>query len=188
MNYKSGLRFGLLGLVILLLTSSSMAQAQVFPRLSNIFSRVTENRFCNNGFDFCSGYGQVYEGVRRSIFNGNDLTGWTNVKGEAPGDGWKVEDGAIYREKNTGDLYLEGEHENFILEFEFKISEKGNSGVKYRSWNTSGYGLGCEYQIYDDINDEKNPPRYQTASLYDVIVPREGTKKKFVWASSIKVR
>ncbi len=129
-------------------------------------------------YSCCGAYSTtVYSGVKRSLFNGVDLTGWTNVKGEAPGEGWKVVDGMIFREKNAGDLYAEGKYENFILEFEFKISEKGNSGVKYRSWNTEGFGLGCEYQIYDDINDEKNPPRYQTASLYDVIVPREGTSK-----------
>ncbi|MBQ2788119.1 MAG: DUF1080 domain-containing protein [Thermoguttaceae bacterium] len=119
----------------------------------------------------------VVDGIKTPLFNGVDLSGWTSVDGGAPGEGWKVVDGTIFREKNAGDLYFDGKFENFVLEFEFKISEKGNSGVKYRSWNTSGYGLGCEYQIYDDINDAKNPPRYQTASLYDVVAPREGTAK-----------
>ncbi len=119
----------------------------------------------------------VVDGLKTPLFNGVNLSGWTSVEGGAPGEGWKVVDGTIFREKNGGDLYFDGKFENFVLEFEFKISEKGNSGVKYRSWNTKGYGLGCEYQIYDDINDAKNPPRYQTASLYDVVVPREGTSK-----------
>lgn len=119
----------------------------------------------------------VVDGLKTPLFNGVDLSGWTSVEGGAPSEGWKVVDGTIFREKNGGDLYFDGKFENFILEFEFKISEKGNSGVKYRSWNTKGYGLGCEYQIYDDINDAKNPPRYQTASLYDVVAPREGTAK-----------
>lgn len=119
----------------------------------------------------------VADGLKTPLFNGVDLSGWTSVEGGAPGEGWKVVDGTIFREKNAGDLYFDGKFENFVLEFEFKISEKGNSGVKYRSWNATGYGLGCEYQIYDDINDKKNPPRYQTASLYDVVPPREGTAK-----------
>ncbi|MBR4834462.1 MAG: DUF1080 domain-containing protein [Thermoguttaceae bacterium] len=119
----------------------------------------------------------VADGIKTPLFNGVDLTGWTSVKGDAPGKGWKVVDETIFRESGSGDLYFDGKFENFVLEFEFKISEKGNSGVKYRSWNTEGYGLGCEYQIYDDINDAKNPPRYQTASLYDVVPPREGTAK-----------
>ncbi len=119
----------------------------------------------------------VADGVKTPLFNGVDLTGWTSVKGGAPGKGWKVVDGTIFRESGGGDLYFDGKFENFVLEFEFMISKKGNSGVKYRSWNADGYGLGCEYQIYDDINDAKNPPRYQTASLYDVVPPREGTAK-----------
>lgn len=120
---------------------------------------------------------QYYTGVRRSLFNGEDLTGWTNVKGDAPNAGWKVEDGCIFREKKAGDLYAEGKYENFIWEFEFKLADKGNSGVKYRSWNTEGWGMGFEYQIYDDIADAKNPPRYQTGALYDVVPPREGAPK-----------
>lgn len=111
------------------------------------------------------------------MFNGKDLTGWTNIKGDKPNEGWKVEDGCIYLEKNAGDLYAEGQYENFIWEFEFKLADKGNSGVKYRSWSTEGWGMGFEYQIYDDIADSKNPPRYQTGALYDVIPPREGAPK-----------
>ncbi|MCF0234458.1 MAG: DUF1080 domain-containing protein [Thermoguttaceae bacterium] len=126
---------------------------------------------------YCGATPYVPAGLKTPLFNGEDLTGWTNVKGEKPGDGWKVVDGAIFREKNTGDLYVDGKFENFVLEFEFKLADKGNSGVKYRSWNTDGFGMGCEYQIYDDIADEKNPPRYQTGALYDVIPPREGSPK-----------
>ncbi len=148
--------------------SSSNAQAQVFPRLRSCFTHRFVQPFQQP---------EEYVGVRTSMFNGKDLTGWTNVKGEKPGEGWKVEDGCIFREKNAGDLYTEKQYENFIWEFEFKLAEKGNSGVKYRSWNKEGWGMGYEYQIYDDINDPKNPPKYQTAALYDVIVPREGAPK-----------
>ena len=174
MNRKVAVRFLLLGVAVASFLFASSAQAQVFransrPRLS----RLDSWRSCS----VSSASDNCYVGVRRALFNGEDLTGWTNVKGEAPGEGWKVEDGCIFREKNAGDLYAEGKFENFIWEFEFKLAEKGNSGVKYRSWNEDGWGMGCEYQIYDDINDPKNPPRYQTGSLYDVVVPREGSPK-----------
>lgn len=155
--------------VVLCLLFSTEAQAQVFPRLSNWFQISSP---CVTFTD--APFLVYYAGERRSIFNGKDLDGWTNSKGELPGKGWKVEDGMIFRESGSGDLYLQGEYENFVLEFEFKISKKGNSGVKYRSWAP---GLGCEYQVYDDINDPKNPPRYQTASLYDVVLPKTGTQK-----------
>lgn len=152
----------------------SSAEAQLFNSCSNtpLFPRV--RALLNSTQRPVTNY---YAGIRRSLFNGEDLAGWTNVKGEAPGEGWKVEDGCIFREKDAGDLYAEGKYENFILEFEFKLSDKGNSGVKYRSWNTEGFGLGYEYQIYDDISDVKNPPRYQTGALYDVVAPRNGAPK-----------
>ncbi len=166
------------------------ANAQIFGARCRLFEQIREARRAEpptatvapfvGQFQYDQ-YGRtiqyVPQGLTVPLFNGVDLSGWTNVKGDAPGDGWKVVDGAIFREKGSGDLYAEGKFENFILEFDFKISEKGNSGVKYRSWNADGYGLGCEYQVYDDINDAKNPPRYQTASLYDVVPPREGTAK-----------
>ena len=194
-----------LGAIVAALCATPAAEAKIFGgKLGNYWRAAHGCRPCvqrgiatwQNDFcaDFCASAANapaivevplangccgvyVADGAKTSLFNGVDLTGWTNVEGGAPGEGWKVVDGTIHREKNAGDLYFDGKFENFILEFEFKISEKGNSGVKYRSWNTKGYGLGCEYQIYDDINDAKNPPRYQTASLYDVVVPREGTSK-----------
>ncbi|MDO5307886.1 MAG: DUF1080 domain-containing protein [Planctomycetia bacterium] len=178
---KKALRIIGSALVVILLTTD-VTQAQVFPRLR---ARLQGIMGCEADSDFCGAADATFDalpccdyfGTQRSLFNGTDLTGWTDVKGGAPGKGWVVEDGMIVHEENSGDLYVDGKFENFILEFEFKISEKGNSGVKYRSWNTEGFGLGCEYQIFDDINVPDNPPRYQTASLYDVIVPRENTAK-----------
>lgn len=160
--------------MVLIMSSNVQAQffcadsAPLFPRLNSWFAPAVQQTPIQNDY---------YVGVKRSLFNGEDLTGWTDVKGEAPKEGWKVEDGCIYREKNAGDLYAEGKYENFIWEFEFKLADGGNSGVKYRSWNTEGWGLGFEYQIYDDVKDAKNPPRYQTGALYDVIPPREGAPK-----------
>ena len=173
MNRKIAVRILSLGVASVAFLLAPIAHAQVFRANNHRFSRLDSWRSCSTtpAADDC------YVGVRRALFTGEDLTGWTNVKGDAPGEGWKVEDGCIFREKNAGDLYAEGQFENFIWEFEFKLAEKGNSGVKYRSWNKDGWGMGCEYQIYDDINDPKNPPRYQTGALYDVIVPREGAPK-----------
>ncbi|MGI6401001.1 MAG: 3-keto-disaccharide hydrolase [Thermoguttaceae bacterium] len=161
------------------LLTASAAQAQIFPRVANFCYPFGAPECRMEGVydgQYCAGYAPNYSyvGTRRSIFNGEDLTGWTNAKGEAPGSGWKINDGVICREEGGGDLYLEGKYENFILEFEFKISDKGNSGVKYRSWSTDGWGLGCEYQIFDDIVDSKSPQRDLSGSLYDVLPPREG--------------
>ena len=69
----------------------------------------------------------------KSLFNGNDLTGWKGL------DFWSVEDGVITgrttKEKPTkGNTFLvwEGEVADFELTFQYKIVG-GNSGVQYRS-------------------------------------------------------
>lgn len=115
-----------------------------------------------------------------SLFNGSDLAGWTDKDGNAPGDGWVVKDGAIFLEKpGAGDLFTVESYSNFILEFEFKMEENTNSGLKYRLWNKDGSVLGCEYQIY---NREMNGPDaiHDSSSLYDVFVPNapEGLLKR----------
>lgn len=110
-----------------------------------------------------------------SLFNGTDLAGWVNAKGETPSSGWTVQDGAIYRaEDGAGSLFTEKKFDNFILEFEFKTAKGANSGVKYKLWKKEDDVLGCEYQILDpDAND--HGALHETAALYDVFPP-EGSK------------
>ena len=74
-----------------------------------------------------------------SIFNGKDLTDW-----EGNPDIWKVEDGAIVGtttasgpariRHNQFIVWKGGTVEDFVLRFDIKCSEKGNSGMQYRSW------------------------------------------------------
>lgn len=83
----------------------------------------------------------------RALFNGKDLTGWEGAPGW-----WHVEDGAITSEstaekpcKSATYLYWAGgQPKDFELTAEFKLSEKGNSGIQVRSearpnWDTFGY-------------------------------------------------
>jgi hypothetical protein len=66
----------------------------------------------------------------QSLFDGKTLAGWRPA-----GASWAVEDGAIKSVPKVGfreDLLSVEEYEDFELEFEWKISPGGNSGVKYR--------------------------------------------------------
>ena len=52
-----------------------------------------------------------------------------------PGDAWTIGDGcleAVPRPRITEDLVSAGKFQNFELQFEWRISTGGNSGVKYR--------------------------------------------------------
>lgn len=71
----------------------------------------------------------------RSIFNGEDLTGWDGLQGL-----WSVQDGAITGtttadapiQENTFLVWKDGKVSDFVLELDYRI-EGGNSGIQYRS-------------------------------------------------------
>lgn len=100
------------------------------------------------------------------LFDGDAMDQWTDLEGQSVSTGWKVSDGELFRYDSTGgDIISRETYENFILEFEWKISEVGNSGVKYRARGK----LGLEYQILDDAKhaDGKKTNR-RSAGLYDL--------------------
>ncbi|MBK1827190.1 3-keto-disaccharide hydrolase [Haloferula rosea] len=101
-----------------------------------------------------------------SLFDGKTFNGWTTMKGKPVTNGWKVVDGAMHRASAGGDIITEAKFKDFILEFEWKISEGGNSGVKYRVQGATG----IEYQVLDDQKhaDSKNPT-HRAASFYDLL-------------------
>lgn len=105
------------------------------------------------------------------------LTGWTNNAGKQPGAGWSVENGTLHLKGKGGDLYTEKQYKNFVLDFSWKITKGGNSGIKYRLKNFDGKGwLGIEYQVLDDFNTgEGKKDKNNTATLYDVF-PVQGEK------------
>ena len=85
------------------------------------------------------------------LFNGKDLSGWINP----PGSGWVVEDGAIAlqqdvdgKEHNHEYLWTEQEYGDFVLELEFKVPERANSGVFLRTADMKDpVSTGLEIQV-----------------------------------------
>lgn len=124
--------------------------------------------------------GVSFGGEWVSIFDGETLKGWTNGGGKALEEGgWIAEDGVLHLKGKGGSIYSEKEYGDFEFRFEWKISEKGNSGVKYRVTRYGKQLLGPEYQVLDDDKhpDGKVGPNRQTASLYDIL-PADAEKKK----------
>jgi hypothetical protein len=102
----------------------------------------------------------------QSLFDGKTLTGWETAKKTPVAKGWIVEDGCIFRNAKGGSIFTVSEYENFELEFEWKISANGNSGVKYR---TNGQ-LGPEYQVLDDDGHKNGKnPLTSAAALYAMV-------------------
>jgi len=112
------------------------------------------------------------------LFDGKDLKGWRGYKKpDAAETRWKVVDGLLVLDPGTGqdtrgarDIITTETFDTFDLRWEWKISEGGNSGVKYFVLEDEPAAIGHEYQLIDDERhaDAKIGPHRQTAALYDV--------------------
>jgi len=95
---------------------------------------------------------------------------WTLPDGTKVDKGWVFDsDGALHLAGQGGNILTQCDYENFDLWFDFRISEKGNSGIKYRVQKYGTSWLGPEYQIQDDAAFPKQSAKHQTASLYDLV-------------------
>ncbi|MCH9691913.1 MAG: DUF1080 domain-containing protein [Gammaproteobacteria bacterium] len=96
---------------------------------------------------------QQQEGRWRSLFDGKTLTGWKGANGEKVGDAWQVIDGSlVLTAGGGGDILTQETFTDFELQLEWKISEKGNSGILYRVADDDQpvWASGIEYQILDN--------------------------------------
>ncbi|MDX9726792.1 MAG: DUF1080 domain-containing protein [Bacteroidales bacterium] len=116
---------------------------------------------------FLTGCGQVVNQLTEEeinegwslLFDGKTLDGWRDFKGEsvdiAP---WKVEKGTLTSlglgSDSTGYIVTTREYGNFIIDFDWKISDGGNSGLLYhvveRPELNVPYVTGPEFQLIDD--------------------------------------
>jgi hypothetical protein len=118
------------------------------------------------------------------LWDGKTTSGWRGAyKENFPDRGWEIKNGELHvlssagnESANGGDIVTTGMYNAFVLQFDFKLSEGANSGVKYfvtEKENNSGSAIGLEYQILDD---EKHPDaklgsigNRTLGSLYDLI-------------------
>ncbi|HYP17002.1 MAG TPA: DUF1080 domain-containing protein, partial [Opitutus sp.] len=121
----------------------------------------------------------------RVLFDGSSLRGWRGFKSDAPGPGWKVEDGAIVLTGKAGDLVTAEAFGDFELSLEWKVTEAANSGIIYRVGlgEAQTFTTGPEYQVLDNARAKDNKiPSHLAGSLYDLAAaPREATKPVGEW-------
>ncbi|MGE5418624.1 MAG: DUF1080 domain-containing protein, partial [Chloroflexota bacterium] len=122
------------------------------------------------------------------LFNGENLDGWRDFKGEnneikAP---WTVENGMIASlgkgSDSTGYIVTQKEYENFIVDFDWKIQDGGNSGFLYHVVERPEYKVpyitGPEYQLLDDLGFASPlQPWQKLGADYAMYVP-DSTKKE----------
>lgn len=98
------------------------------------------------------------------LFDGMTLDGWRDYNGTALTEPWHVVDGTIQAKgegsDGTGYIVTDREFSNFILQWDFKLSKGGNSGMLYhvveRPEFKVPYVTGPEYQLLDDENFDQS--------------------------------
>ncbi len=70
------------------------------------------------------------------LFDGKSMNHWADPRQKTPpGDAWTIEDSCLKATSHpriTEDLFSEDRYRDFELAFDWRISPRGNSGVKYR--------------------------------------------------------
>jgi len=131
------------------------------------------------------------------LFDGKTLNGWRDFKGDivsiAP---WQAEKGTLTSlglgSDSTGYIVTTKDYENFIVSFDWKISEGGNSGFLYhvveRPELKVPYVTGPEYQLIDDIGFPSKIEDWQKAgadyAMYICDTTKKVLKKVGEWNNS----
>ena len=135
----------------------------------------------------------------RLLFDGRSFAGWQDPGSRnPPGDSWQVRDGSLVAKKNPRileDLTTVDSFRDFEFVFDWRIEPGGNSGVKYRRWESvflmfekpgwedgkvgdrtalrpnqygQTYNIAYEFQLLDDERhpDAKNGSDRRTGALY----------------------
>jgi hypothetical protein len=121
-----------------------------------------------------------------TLFNGKDLTGWVYGQREdgtenRNGKGYQVEKGVLFTTKEDGgNLFTKKEYADFVLRFEFKLTENANNGIGIRAplQGDAAY-TGIEIQVLDDSGSQYaglRPAQYH-GSIYHMFPAKRGHQK-----------
>ena len=144
----------------------ALAVAPVLPSLSAGVPQNTEEGFT-------------------SLFNGRDLSGWVygrrGDRENRTGKGYQVADGVLFSTKEDGGtLYTKEQYSDFVLRFEFRLTENANNGIGIRAplEGDAAYA-GMEIQVLDDSGSEytKLQPFQYHGSIYGVVPAKRGFQK-----------
>lgn len=114
------------------------------------------------------------------LFDGSSYENWKGYLSDDMYSEWSIDNGAMLytpSENKKRDIITKGEYTNFILSLEWKISEKGNSGIFWgvkEDPKLKVYQTGPEVQVLDNERHPdafNNPKFHQAGALYDMVQP-----------------
>ncbi|MFC1563234.1 DUF1080 domain-containing protein, partial [candidate division KSB1 bacterium] len=112
------------------------------------------------------------------LFDGETLNGWKTAN---PGT-WKVEEGTVTQADSGGMgsggmIWTVEQYGNFILECEYKLQPKCNSGIFFRVGDLDNHvQTGFEMQVADSYGSERIN-KHSSGALYDLVVPSSNAAK-----------
>jgi hypothetical protein len=108
---------------------------------------------------------------------------WNDLTKIVTDSDWTVRDGVLHSGQNRGTwLMSDKEYSNFILEFEIKLTEVGNSGVALRAPMMGDPAFdGMELQVADFRYNEKAKDSELTGGIYRAIAPSKQVYKPTEW-------
>ena len=124
------------------------------------------------------------------LWDGKTNKGWRGAhKTHFPEKGWEIANGELSVQKaagaesaNGGDLVTEKMFHAFELQFDFKLTEGANSGVKYfvtENEKNKGSAIGLEFQVLDDERHFGRQIRNQWQSDALFIIRPDRSEKTF---------
>ena len=136
-----------------------------------------------------------------SLFDGKTTKGWHTYGKTTIGKAWKAVDGALHLDASSkkdwqtsegGDILTDEEFENFDLKLEWKIAEKGNSGVIFYIHEDSAkyqypWQTGPEMQVLDNGtptragHEDGKLYTHRAGDLYDLLAAKEVAKPAGEW-------
>jgi hypothetical protein len=131
---------------------------------------------------FCAANLRAAEPRAEVLFDGHDLKKWVVMhEGE-----WKIEEGVLVGrngtnwstnpEKSGSWLRTAKEYKDFVLELDYAINERGNSGIFIRAGTEKNPAFtGYEMQIAPDYG--KPATIKSTGALYDVVAATKNMSK-----------
>jgi hypothetical protein len=110
---------------------------------------------------------------------------WNDLTKPSPDNVWTVKDGVLLPGKKRGTwLMSEKQYADFILEFEIKLTDVGNSGVALRAPLKGDPAFdGMELQIADFRYNTKAKADELTGAIYRAIAPKKQVYKPVEWNS-----
>jgi hypothetical protein len=113
------------------------------------------------------------------LFDGKTTNGWHTYNRDTVSSNWKIIDGTLVTDpkaktsRGMEDIITNEDYENYELSVEWRVADKGNSGIIFNVVEDKKYGntynTGLEMQVLDNINAEDNKKENHLAGLlYDI--------------------